>query len=172
MLASAGTDQTVSAQEPAAGPAAESAVPLEEVTVYGDVSLTALRLAVFAAEDNFFSAFNELNSRKAFDIHCNPEASTGTRLTHRVCEANFVADITTGASRDFLWGLTTATPGTVYSVNQVEMARMENLLRGEMTRLIAEHPGLADSLREVTRAKERYEAERSRRCERRKRLCQ
>lgn len=79
----AGFGQESSAQD-SQGP--DSTV-LEEITVYGRIPLTALRVEVYRAEDNYFAAFNELNSTDEFDIRCVWEAPIGTHIKQRVCEA-------------------------------------------------------------------------------------
>lgn len=62
---------------------------LDEVTVISQAELHALRRAMVAAEDAFYSRYNTLNTVDDFIIECREEAPTGSRLTRRKCLANY-----------------------------------------------------------------------------------
>ena len=95
-----GTSSIVSAQDAERSPAAPTET-IEEIVVYGDKSLTALRQAIFRAEENFFDLFSSLNDDDDFDIRCFYETPTGTHIRHHVCRANFVTAATSAAAVTF-----------------------------------------------------------------------
>jgi hypothetical protein len=73
----------------AASPEAVSeSTELPEVQVMGK-RLYEMRQDIIKAEDKFFALFNELNTDDDYDVHCNVEAPTGTRLKQRVCRLQF-----------------------------------------------------------------------------------
>lgn len=82
-LASIQSQRTVAA-------AAESAISdLPEVVVESKW-LAEMRKDIIRAEDRFLALFNELNTDDDFDVHCTIDVPTGTRLTQRVCRAQFI----------------------------------------------------------------------------------
>jgi len=146
-------------------PAAESEAPaspdMEEVIVYGQASLGFLRSAVFEAEDNYFAAFNELNSTDDFDISCRREEPPGTRIAQRVCRARFVADLEHKAFRE----------GVPFATFTPLMLQKAELLQNEMRELLVDHPELLNALSEFDSVKASYESEREERCAGRKLFC-
>ena len=127
---------------------------LEEVTVYGEVPLTLLRVEVFRAEDDYFATFNEVNSTDEFDIRCRRVASTGTRMAQRVCRAKFVDDLEARAYEE----------GVPFASYTPVIQNKKELLQNEMRELVLEHAELLNTLNEFGAAKERFESERERRC--------
>ena len=78
----------------AESPAGKAATK-EEVVVSG-VRLddpAEVRKALSAAEDRFYSRFNELNGDDQYDVFCRSVVYTGKRLAERVCEPRFVEDV-------------------------------------------------------------------------------
>lgn len=62
---------------------------LDEVTVQSQSELHALRRAMVAAEDQFYSQYNAFNTVPAYEIACKSEAPTGSRLNRRKCLAAY-----------------------------------------------------------------------------------
>ena len=152
VVPSAGMSQENSAVE------SESNAPgqMEEVLVYGRIPLTQLRKQVYDAEDSYFAAFNELNSSDEFDIRCRWEAprNIATRITQRICEARFVADLESRAVRE----------GVSFASYAALVQQKAEQLHEEMRALVLEHPELLDTLLAFDSAREAFESERERRC--------
>lgn len=82
-------------------------VDLDEVAVIGK-SLRKLQREVIEAEDRFYARFNTLNTSDEFDIHCQMDKATGTRVPKRQCRIRFLADAAAMDGQEFLRGLTSA----------------------------------------------------------------
>ena len=139
---------------------------LEEVTVEGQ-RLYQMRQRIVAAEDRFYSLYNELNKNDEFDVHCANEAQLGTRLAKRSCRAVFLerAQADYGLS---IW-LTLrgdAGGGTAKSPTLVAMER-EQEYQAAMRKVVTDNPSLAQLLRERGRLQQQYDAARRKRFERR-----
>ncbi len=142
---------------------------IEEIIVYGEKSLLALRQMVHGAEENFLAVFNSLNSDEEFDIHCHKEASTGSHIKRRVCKANYVKELTAEAtSRALQTGMGI---GMGMGPAMVRIQHKDKLLREEMESLLVERPELLKALSEFSDAKQFYESEHQRRCEGRFLIC-
>jgi len=87
----------------AAAPSAASSVELDEVEIIGRKQL---KRELLRAQDRFFARYNELNTRKDFDIYCVDDARTGTRVPVRECRVVFLQRAKADMSREFLLGLT------------------------------------------------------------------
>ena len=87
--------------------AGEPVVDLDEVAVIGK-SLRKLQREVIEAEDRFYERFNTLNTSDEFDIHCQMDKATGTRVPKRQCRIRFLADAAAMDGQEFLRGLTSA----------------------------------------------------------------
>lgn len=134
--------------------------PMEEIVVYGDRSLIALRKQVYRAEENFFDLFNELNDEDEFDVQCFYFAPTGTRIRRHTCRANFVVAAEAEEIINFRDGPKVAVAPAIGVIPQKrkEMAK-------KMLALLQERPELVEALNHVEVAKEAFYAERESRCE-------
>ncbi len=143
---------------------------LEEVVVYGDVPLLVLRSEMDLAIDSYFAKFNELNSTDEFDIHCEREIHTGTRIKQRQCRARFYSDLEAQAAREWR-DFGGPPPQQWLASRQVLIQRKAQLLDEEMKTLIDEHPELLEALTKAGAAEEKYSSERARRCAGRVFIC-
>lgn len=73
----------------------------EEIVVRGK-RLAEFRLEVQFARERAYAIFNEINSSDDFDITCDSEMRTGTRVGREVCVARFEGRISSHAARDWL----------------------------------------------------------------------
>lgn len=78
---------------------------LEEVTVRGQRSLVAYRLALEASRERIFDIFNEINSDDEFDIRCRNEERPGSRIPKRVCRPEFSRDVASRAAGEYVTAL-------------------------------------------------------------------
>jgi hypothetical protein len=63
---------------------------LVDVIIVNGQTPPALRLETERAEDAVFERFNAITSNHEFEIHCQLEKETGTRIPQRVCTPNFL----------------------------------------------------------------------------------
>ena len=130
---------------------------LEEIIVYGQRSLTELRLKMFWAEEEFYDLFNSLNSDDEYDVHCYREKPTGSHIRRRICRANYEDGITADDA--------TSAALRLGAGSRIALIRYkERLLDREMESLLSEHSELLRSLQEFVEAKHKFDVERKTRC--------
>ena len=163
------------AQSPDAdGPAARTP---EEVIVRGQ-RLPELRVAVEEARVRVYDLFNDLNSDDAFDVKCQYEDSTGSRMRQHVCRPRFKTDIATAAAREWRNGLISACGGVTQecifseaaqqamSMAQGEESRdayMQQRFTDEMARVVVQSEEFREAILDFQDLERRYEEARSRR---------
>ncbi len=131
---------------------------VDEIIVYGDISLGTLKAKIRITEDRAYSLFNELNDKDEFDIYCRTVVRRiGSNLKHRVCNPKFVEN--EKSDNAFLWRHGFASMKT----NTLKMDRKTEELRAEIVRLGGEHPELIDAMNDMTVAQQAYQSERIRR---------
>jgi hypothetical protein len=137
----------------------ESAETIEEIIVYGDKPLHALRREVYRAETNFFDVFSSLNQDDEFDVRCFYEVPSFTHIRRHVCRAKFVIDATSAESAPAF----SEQVGAFNRPAKLVIERKKERLREIMEALVAERPELLQALGEYTDAKEILESEKERR---------
>jgi hypothetical protein len=161
-----------------------SAEAVDEVIVRGQ-RLSDFRIALEAARIRVYDVFNDLNSDDAFDVHCQVEASTGTRTRQHVCRPQFKDDISNAAARAWINGLMDAcgsdvTQDCIFSERasqaissaQAEEGResvMQKRFAVEMARVVAENPEMQQVIleyQELERAYDDARRQRARGCDR------
>lgn len=163
----AGASVSVSAQD--VYPDSTTDLPpetVDEIVVYGDKSLAALRQDVYRAEEGFWEAFSAINDRDEFDVRCFEETPTGTRIRRHVCRANFVVDATSAEYERWK----DSSPVIVQDAQTVIMSKRREF-EEIVTRLILANPQLSEALGNYHQAKDAYSAERERRCKGRSISC-
>jgi hypothetical protein len=112
----------------------------DEVVVQGR-SFAALRLEIQRAEEALYDRFNAINSKDEFDISCDYEVLTGSRMPRRVCRANFWRTSEARAAHEAVLGLQGSSSfGTQHF--EAEALYKQSLLAAEMRRLAATDPDL------------------------------
>ena len=158
LLATINLGQTVLAQEmeqrppitmeeiASAASEQESSESIEEIVVYADKPLVALRRDVYKSEENFFDLFNSLNQDFEYDVNCYYEVPSFTHIRHHVCRANFVVEATSVQYVEI------RTRGPRYPTVPPELviAKKKKILRQKIEALVAEHPELLQALTEYT----------------------
>jgi len=85
-----------SAAEPApdfAATLANTTAELDEIIVSGRLdSLSQLRKALDRAENRVYERYNELNTKRDYDIECITEAPLGSRQKVKKCQPRYVSD--------------------------------------------------------------------------------
>ena len=92
-------------QEPV--PPGSSTMELEEVQVIGR-KLVNLQLEIVAAQDRFYTLYNDLNKNDDFDVFCRYEARTGTQVRKWECKVAFLQEALAHQSQEMFRGWTEA----------------------------------------------------------------
>ena len=127
-------------------PELEPGEVIDEIIVYGDMSLGALRGKVRIAEDRAFTMFNELNDKHEFKVLCTNESHTGSHLRKRMCRPLYVDKLKREASRNWRRQIGSRRPSKL----KLEAKRQEFLR--EIVRLGQDHPELIDAMNDMTYA--------------------
>ena len=138
-------------------PELEPGKVIDEIVVYGDISIGALRGKVQIAEDRAFRMFNEFNDINEFEIRCRKEKTIGSNLAKRVCRPNYVDIMQAEATQLSRRGLGSSRP------NPREMERKRQELIAEIVRIGKDHPELLDAMNDMTFSKRALKTEMVRR---------
>ena len=143
---------------------------LEEITVFGEKSLLALRSEFYDAQENFFSVFNALNSDDDLDIECEFLTPVGQRRRYRLCAPRFSEKAQAAAAAPFLLSLHLARiqreapdfNGASSSAfpHDARARRKEKLMWEEMEKFLSTNPELQEALSELVDARNSYESAR------------
>jgi hypothetical protein len=143
VLAAALLANAAAAQQP------PTAIVTDEVIVRGRTP-EALRFEIERAEELVFERFNAINSHDDFDIHCNYEIRTGTRIPQRVCAPVFLRKAQATAARDTLLSLQGSVFGGGSEQAQAAWASYRHAqLEDEMQRLVQEDEQLLAATRRL-----------------------
>jgi hypothetical protein len=113
----------------------------DEVQVIGQ-NPAELRSQIQRAEQVFYDRFNAINSRDEFDITCDYQVQTGSKMPRRVCQANFWAVAQAKAAHEgVLRQHGSANAGSAQFEGEARAKQQE--LAEEMRRLVATDPELA-----------------------------
>jgi hypothetical protein len=133
--------------------------PIDEITVVGEKTLLNLKYAAYQAEEEFFTLFNELNDNDEFDVYCDDESNTYSRIRRRSCWSPFEREVDDEELRYQL-----------ESGNRLG-ARNEGLIRAKrkqqaelLKEIVLENPELQRLYRRLGEANIRFYSERERRC--------
>ncbi len=147
---------------------------LEEVIVRGR-RLADFRAELQAARVRVYDLFNNLNTDDAFDVHCQVEGSTGTRMRQHICRPQFKDDISADAATAWVFGIKDACPqgltqecifGNAGAASQgkstalAEEGReplMQKRFALEMARVVAENPQMQQALLDYEAVERAYE---------------
>ena len=136
----------------------ESSETIEEIVVYGEKPLHALRREVYRVEESFFDLYSSLNQDDDFDVRCYYEVPSFTHIRRHVCRAKFVVDATSAEAGRLLGkAVGPAVPADVVIEGKKEK------FREVIEALVAEHPELLQALGEYTNARQILESEKERR---------
>ena len=156
----------------AAGDAPSSAAVDDEVIVRGR-KLSDFRAELHAAMVHVYDVFNEFNSDDIFDVHCQVEDSTGTRMREQTCRPQFKDDISNAAAKAWVNGIRDACGGQLTqdcifsdAANQGKSAAlseeaveplMQKRFALEMARVVAEHPEMQQAILDYQAVEHAYD---------------
>jgi hypothetical protein len=161
------TDETWSSEAPAqGGPPTEPTFDsdareyiLEDITVIGQNSIGSLRYEVDRAADRMYEVYNELNTHDDFDIHCQWNAPTGSRIKRKLCTPVYVKNLQAKATQYALYDMDNSGMTGLY-IDYTEIAINDAKLRENMKRLILENPSLFDAVVEHVELREELKRQR------------
>ena len=153
--------------------------PPEEVVVRGR-RVGRLRFEVELAKQRAYDVFNEINSNDEFDVTCNAESRSGTRLPRQVCRARFENRIAASATKEYMASLnwacegppevaqdcmfSGASSGAIAAAKGVEAqaGTKRQALTEEIVRLANENTAFAQAILDWYEASQQYENARKR----------
>ena len=156
-VASAEDTSAESAATGSPGQAGQDVV--DEIVVYGDKPLFALRREVNKSEAQFWDVFSSLNPDDEYDVSCFYEVPSFTHIRRHVCRAQFVVDAM-NADAKFLFS---EEVGRFRRPAALAIERKKKELQVLMEQMIVEHPELQAALARFSTAKSVLEAEKARR---------
>ena len=132
---------------------------VDEIVVYGDKPLFALRREVYRTEAHFWDVFSEINTDDEFDVRCFYEVPSFTHIRRHVCRAQFVIDATAEEAR-FMFSQQV---GRFRKPAALAIVRKKKEMQALMEQMIAEHAELQQALEQFTTARTVLESEKTRR---------
>lgn len=145
---------------------------IDEIVVYGDVSLPRLKEQIYRAEENLFDVFNQLNSSDEFDVECEFMRRAGTRRRIHRCMPGFAVDVEREAIYEVKSGseisrfARSGAPTFFESYARKPLLReRDEALWQEMAEIVRGNAELQKAVIELVRANRIYESERARRCD-------
>jgi hypothetical protein len=151
--------------QPVAAQAADAAREAPEEVIVRGRRLADFRAELEAAQLRVYDLFNELNSDDAFDVRCQTEDATGTRLRQQTCRPRFVDDISSAAAVAWVNGLKDAcgvdgltqecifdNPRAASQAKSVALGEegreptMQKRFAAEMARVVRDHPEMQQAL--------------------------
>ncbi|MGI9205713.1 MAG: hypothetical protein ACR2Q3_16980 [Woeseiaceae bacterium] len=113
-------------------------------------SIGELRKEAEKAEKDLYSLFNDINSDDDFDVRCKRERALGSRRKVQVCTPKFQRRIESNISADQVNQAVPVMPGT-------QMQEKQQLMRQEMTDLLATNEDFSAAFNKYAAAKRAYE---------------
>ena len=139
--------------------------PIEEITVVGQKTLLNLKFAAQRAEEDFFKLFNELNENDEFDVFCDKESNTYSRIKRRRCWSPFERKIEEGAVREMVGASGQLSGGTRRLPLNEGLIRAKRKKQAEMLQqMVIEYPELHRLYNRYGEANIEFFTERERRC--------
>ena len=135
---------------------AEQDTSAEEDTSWQDMSVRQLRREYRDAEEDFYDAFNEINSDDEFDMDCKNEPELGSRRRVRRCQAEFLWDYEEELGEEMYRRSSTGSAG-MSTTSMATLQRKQDELRAEMNAAIRDYPKVGAAFAELNRTRRRYE---------------
>ncbi len=130
---------------------------IDEIVVMGGRSLTMLRHEVTQAEGVFYDRYNLLNEDDRYDMICEDQTPTGTRIPVRVCKTRVIRDAERQATQD----------GMIFGAEYIGSSpvipsanRHNEILQEKLRAFAISDPELQDALMDYDRLSKKYAAER------------
>jgi hypothetical protein len=122
---------------------------VDVIIVHGQAP-PALRAETERAEDAVFERFNAITSNHEFEIHCQLEKETGTRIPQRVCTPNFLHQ----GGRNVVLGVQGFSGGNTEQLYATQDSVEYKELDAEMRKLASEDPEFLSALQHLVELRE------------------
>lgn len=113
--------------------------PVEEITVYGEKTVPAIKAQIFRADQTLYGIWNELNDDREFDVHCRLEGVYASRRKERVCLPAFEQGILEESWDDLSTWTGAGRP-------EAEIRRKREIMRQRMIEAAQQNPDLAAAI--------------------------
>ena len=129
------------ADQVAAAPAAEPGTdePIDEITVIGEKTITAIKAQIVSADRRMYGLFNEMNMDREYDIHCRLERIYNSNRKERICQPAFEQ----GILEESWYDLSTYTDA---GRPEAELRHKREILRQKMTEYAEKNPALKKAI--------------------------
>ncbi len=113
--------------------------PVEEITVYGERTVPALKAQIIRADRRIYGIWNEMNDDREFDVHCRLEGVYGSRRKERICLPAFEHGVLEEAWYDLGTWTGAGRP-------QAEIRSKREIMRQKMIEFAEQNPELAEAI--------------------------
>ena len=127
--------------------------PVDEIIVRGRTP-PALRVEIERAENAVFERFNAIASNSEFEIHCQLQTETGTRIPQRVCAPDFLRQAQERSGRDVVLALQGFSGAQSEQFYAGQSAVDYKRLAAEMHKLAGEDPEFFSALQHLVELRE------------------
>jgi hypothetical protein len=131
--------------------------PTEEVSVEAHkLKLNRLRIEINKAVDNFYDAFNKVNTVPGYETHCSDERRSASYTVHHVCTPRFVNDANEQETQGFFDNYaTTPAANLIYLRRRSYEKQLEYLIHTnpQVQQAAAEFDALTQQFAVVSREK-------------------
>lgn len=158
--------------QPADVTAADEPETIDEIVVYGEMSLIQLQREIIRAEVRLFDVFNSLNSNDEFDVECEYIRRVGTRKRIHRCTPRFALEAQREASYEVKAGSEISgaarSGAPMYFESFIRKPRLrekDERLWQELAGFVRKDPEIQAALIDLVNAQKAYESERATVCD-------
>jgi hypothetical protein len=147
-------------------PGQEQGEVQEEIIITGQRLRLQLRRDMRQAEIAAYDLFNQFNDDKRFEISCNSQTATGTRIESEelMCQPNFEMEAMRGAGQDYLTSLRNfmdpytddKNPPPAHAPAAAIIESLQPEYRAKMREVAEQHPEFLEALIIFTEKQARY----------------
>ena len=114
---------------------------IDEITVYGENSVQAIKAQIIRADRKLYGLFNELNDDRDYDVHCRLEGVYASRRKERICLPAFEHGVLEESWNDLDTWTGAGRPNA-------EIRKKREIFRQKMMEFAAQNPELEKAIYE------------------------
>ena len=118
--------------------------PVEEITVYGEKTVPAIKAQIMRVDRKMYGLWNEMNTEREFDVHCRLEGVYASRRKERICLPAFENGILEESWDDLSSWTGAGRP-------QAEIREKREIMRKKMIEFAEQNPDLRAAIIERAR---------------------
>jgi len=123
------------ADDSAAASEVAPAETVDEITVYGEKTVPAIKAQIMRADHKMYGIWNEMNTEREFDVHCRLEGVYASRRKERICLPAFEHGVLEESWDDLSTWTGAGRP-------EAEIREKREILRKKMIEFAAQNPDL------------------------------